>query len=81
MSDIQFPLDLDKLIDLLRKKGIESFKYEGLEFTLREEAPPSTYKRKKLESSSFSSEKTEPLLTEEDFLLWSVREEEIVGNG
>lgn len=73
MGDIKYPDSLDKIIDLCRKKGVETIKIEGIEIKLREDAPLSNYKRK-LESVP-SSEKPEKPLTEEDWLLWSTDQE------
>lgn len=70
MNDIKFPDTLDKIIDLCRKKGVQTIKIQGIELTLREEAPLSNYKRK-VEITS-SPDKSEKPLTEEDWLLWSV---------
>lgn len=75
MSDIKFPNELAKIIDLCRKKGVKSIEIEGLKLELHEEAPPSNYKRK-LELTP-SSEKPEKEFTEEDYLLWSVAEQEV----
>lgn len=73
MGEIKYPTELEKIIDLLRKKGVKSLKIEGLELELREEAPPSNYKRKKLESVP---DKPELALTDEDYLLWSTNASE-----
>lgn len=72
MSDIKFPLGLKEITAFCRKSGIESLKIDGLEIKLREEAPPSNYK-KKLE---IVPDKPDRSLTEEDYLLWSVDQEE-----
>lgn len=68
MGEIKYPLELDKLIDTCRKKGVKSIKIEGLELELREEAPLSNYKRKKLEVVSSDKIDMEPEL---DPLFWS----------
>lgn len=72
MGEIKFPTELTKIIDLCRKKGIKSIEIEGLKMELREEVPPSNYK-KKLEV--IGSEKADPTLTDEDYLLWSTPQE------
>ena len=72
MSEIKFPEDLKELTAFCRKNGIEFVKKGDFELRLREEAPPSNYKRKKLESVPG---KDEPQLTDEDYLLWSVPDE------
>jgi len=64
---------LSQIIDLCRKQGVYSFTGYGISFTLTEEAPLSSYKRKKLES--VPNEKLEASLTEEDYLLWSATDE------
>lgn len=76
MSEIQFPNTLDKIIDLCRKKGVQTIKIQGIELTLREEAPPSNYKRK---LEVVPDQKPETQLSEEDWLLWSVNQDEVSG--
>lgn len=73
MSEIKYPDTLKEITAFCRKNGIEHLKIGDFEIILREEAPPSNYKRK-LEVAS-SPEKPERELTEEDYLLWSVQEE------
>lgn len=51
-------------------------KIEGIEFELREEAPPSPYKRK-LESVPNPERPQLDQLSEEDLLLWSTPQEEV----
>lgn len=53
---------LKKLADTCRKAGIKTFKGQGLEFTLTEDAPISSYKKSK------ASKKVDnrPLLTDEE---------------
>jgi hypothetical protein len=46
---LKFPTDLSKLIELLRKKGVKSFEYQGLKLELNDEAPQSNYKKKQQE--------------------------------
>jgi hypothetical protein len=42
------PKELKKLADACRKAGIKSYKADGIEFTLTDEAPaPSPYKKRK----------------------------------
>lgn len=73
MSEIKFPTELTKIIDLCRRKGVNSIEIEGLKMTLRDEAPPSNYKRKE---TPFVLDKEETAhMTEEDWLLWSVQQE------
>lgn len=75
MSDIKIPTDLKELTAFCRKSGIEFIKNGDFELRLREEAPPSNYKRKKLEVSG-APDKADSQLTEEDFLMWSVSQDE-----
>lgn len=63
---------LEQIIDICRKKGIQSLKLNnGVEFTLREEAPPSLYKRKKASEVTSDEIKTEGSFNDEDILFWS----------
>lgn len=73
MSEIKYPTDLKEIIALCRKSGVKSIKIEGIELELLEEVPPSTYKRKKLE---VASDKPEQSMTDDDYLMWSVQQEE-----
>lgn len=44
--------DLGKIIDLCRKKGVESLKIDNIELKLSREIPQSKYKRKSVELTS-----------------------------
>jgi hypothetical protein len=68
--EIKIPSDLGKLFDLLRKKGIKSFKFEGIEIELLPELPPSNYKRKILTEQSDDTE-TEARYSDSDAMFWS----------
>lgn len=70
MLEIKSPEDLSKIIDLCRKKGVQTIKLDGVELSLREEAPPSQYKRKKAEQTS-EEIKVEEGFNSEDILFWS----------
>jgi len=61
--------ELSKIIDLCRKKGVESIKIDNVELTLSREAPPSKYKRKTEAASDFVT--IEQPYSEEDALFWS----------
>lgn len=74
MSEIKHPDNLKEITAFCRKNGIDHLKIGDFEIHLREEAPPSNYKRK-LEVAG-SSDKPDPQMTEEDYLLWSVSQEE-----
>lgn len=64
--------ELVKLIDLCRKKGIKSLKWEGIELELNQEAPLSPYKQRKLKASKAEeSIQTPDVYSEEDLLYWS----------
>lgn len=71
------PKELKKLADACRKAGIKHFKNADIEFTLTEEAPVSTYKRKKevmlIPQGSLLQEtiKNADTLTEDELLFWS----------
>lgn len=69
MDDFKNLKNLTQMIDLCRKKGVESIKIDGLELTLRPEAPPSNYKRKLQEVQG--EVPTENPYTEEDAIFWS----------
>lgn len=77
MLKIENPQDLAKLIDLCRKKGVETIKVDGIELKLRDEAPPSTYKRKIVETTP--DPVLEPEYSDMDILLWSTPVGEIYG--
>jgi hypothetical protein len=68
MGEMKYPQDLGKFIDLMRKKGVRSFKISGIEMELLPEAPPSNYKKKE---DSKDEIKVEDAYTEEDALFWS----------
>jgi hypothetical protein len=74
VSEIKLSPELKEITAFCRKFGIEFIKMGDFELRLREEAPPSNYKRKKLE---VVPDKPETQLTNEDYLLWSVQEDEV----
>lgn len=68
---------LKKLADTCRKAGIKSYKCPEFEFTLSDEGPLSTYKKKALKSnpeafSDTSIKASDDNLTEEQLLFYSV---------
>lgn len=75
MNDIK---NLKKLADACRKAGIKSFKNAEFEFTLSDDVPLSSYKKRmitkqpKLEDSSVPvADLITDSLTQEQLLLWS----------
>lgn len=58
--------ELSKLIDLCRKKGVESLELSGIKLNLSKDAPP-----KKLNSEQSKEAVEEPQYTDEEMLLWS----------
>lgn len=69
MDEIKNLNDLSKIIDLCRKKGIASIEIQGIKLELREDVPPSNYKKKKAEDNSDVI--VEEPLTDEQALFWS----------
>lgn len=69
MEEIKNLNDLSKIIDLCRKKGVDSIEIQGIKLSLRDEAPPSNYKKKKEIGSDVIQ--TENQFTEDDALFWS----------
>lgn len=69
--DIKNIADLAKLVDLCRKKGIESIRVVGddIEFKLLEK--PKQTRRKRLKGSIDEELLVQPQYTEEDLLNWS----------
>jgi hypothetical protein len=67
--DIQNTDDLSKIIDLCRKKGVETIQIGNVQLTLREEAPASRYKKKQIETTDKID--AESLYDEEASLYWS----------
>lgn len=67
--------ELSKIIDLCRKKGVETFKLDGLEMKLTAEAPESVYKlNKKLEQLAKTPDPIENIIEEQEkALFWSVQ--------
>lgn len=68
------PKELKKLAAECRKAGIKSFKCADFEFTLTDEIPVSTYKKKesaKAPLTSLSEEFQTDSLTQDQLLLWS----------
>lgn len=62
---------LKQLADTCRKSGIKTFKGFGMEFTLTDEAPVSTYKRKAADVADTSNELADESLSPEALLFWS----------
>lgn len=52
--------ELGKLIDLCRRKGVSDVSFEGISLKLREEAPPSNYKKKKEEPADGPEDVEDP---------------------
>ncbi len=70
--DIKNIAELAKLVDLCRKKGVESIRLVGdeIEFKLLEK--PKQTRRKRSKEAQATAEATEiPTYTEEELLLWS----------
>lgn len=64
--------ELLKIIDICRKKGVEELEFNGFRLKLRDEAPPSYYKRRQKNVETGTTEVLEePRVTEEDLLFWS----------
>lgn len=65
--------ELEKLIQLLRKTGVESLKFGEFEIKLRPDAPPSKYKKKLADDGKEIADMTpeEKLAHEEQLLFWS----------
>lgn len=64
---------LKKLADTCRKVGIKTFKGDGFEFTLSDEVPVSSYKRKKEAAKPESDAKDfeSDSISDEALLFWS----------
>lgn len=73
MIEVKNHTDLAKIIDLCRKKGVEVIKLDGIELKLREEAPPSNYKKKNSDAPT-DHVPVEDQFTEEQLLMWSASE-------
>lgn len=67
--DIKNQADFDKILTLCRKRGVKSFKIDGIEIELLPEVPPSNYKKKQ-ESGSDKIE-VDQIYDEEAALFWS----------
>ena len=67
--DIKNLVELEKVIALCRKKGVKSFKIDGIEVELSSEIPQSNYKRKQDQSTDLIS--THNVYDEEAALFWS----------
>lgn len=68
------PKFLKKLVDTCRKTGIKTFKGYGIEFTLSEATPVSTYKKNKKSQTNSDTSSNNILtegLSEEELLFWS----------
>jgi hypothetical protein len=66
---------LKKLADTCRKAGIKHYKDKDFEFTLTEDAPVSTYKKKLSNHSPILTQSDQLIpsdsLSEEELLMWS----------
>lgn len=69
---------LDKIIQLCRKRGVKTIKIDNVELTLSEDAPQTNYKRRKASKDEKDTENSllddtlEPAqLTEDQLLFWS----------
>lgn len=72
------PKELKKLAAACRASGIKHYKSGDIEFTLSDDAPVSTYKRKQVTQDSSTNSTTSvefetDSLTEDQLLMWSVR--------
>lgn len=68
--------EIQKLAKACRKAGIRTFKAEGIEFTLTEEAPRSTRaSQKATKQPTLAQDETfqSDTLTEEQMMFWSVQ--------
>lgn len=74
--DIKTPRDLEKILTICRKKGVECIKIGGTEIHLLPEAPKSPYLKRKEQSPDAKPEVT---YTDQDVLFWSAAGE--VANG
>lgn len=67
--------ELEKLIKLLRKMGVESIKTDGLELNLRDQEPPSKYKARQDSAPSAAGPRRpstdEEITEQEKILFWS----------
>lgn len=68
MEDLKNSSDLLNFIEKCRKKGVSKIEIPGIKIELREEAPPSNYKKKLTDSAEL---KAEDVYSEEDTLFWS----------
>lgn len=68
--EVKNQADIDKILVLLRKRGVKIFKFAGLEIELSPEVPPSNYKKKQLETPTDRIEIDE-IYDEEAALFWS----------
>lgn len=72
--------EIKKLADTCRKAGIKQFKCSDFEFTLTDETPVSSYKKRQAkippkDIASLQGEIESDSPTEDELLLWSVNEE------
>lgn len=63
--------ELAKLIDLCRKKGIETLKMSGIEISLSSSAPQIQNKRKKKHLGEVKDTEFTPQYSDEEILMWS----------
>ncbi len=70
---IENQTDLEKLIKLLRKTGVESLKFGEIELKLSPEAPESTYKKKRaaVDRPERDLSPEEKMKEEQKILFWS----------
>lgn len=62
--------ELDRVLALCRKRGVQKFRIGELELTLSDEVPQSNYKRQQQEAVSQVEEDYKEL-TPEELLMWS----------
>lgn len=74
--DIKTPRDLDKILVICRKRGVQSISIGNISINLSAEAPKSTYLKKK----ALTAEPIPSPYTDEQILYWSAQGGE-VANG
>lgn len=63
--------ELAKVIDLCRKKGVDSIEYEGIKVTLSPDAPASYYKKKQAQTQDTKDTVEPQTYSQQDALFWS----------
>lgn len=69
--EIKNHADFAKFVDLCRKKGVKSVEFQGLKLELRDETPPSNYKKKKELEVQPDYVPVEGVYNDEQALFWS----------